>query len=567
VVQRLRQTYPATNRVMGATMTSLQDFLGRDVRKPLATLIAAVGILLLIACANIGNLLLVHAEARRRESALRIALGAGRRRLVRQALSHSAMLSLLGGALGIAVAWGGMRLLVALRPPRLQIGTLAIDIRVVGFLFAITALSGLIFGIGPALWIGSRAPQEALKESSRGESRSRRMRLWGDGLVVAEVGMALLLGVGASLLIRSFVRLAEVDPGFDPTGVLAVSLDLPTARYDSASKVLQFYRTAEERLRALPGVTGTGLVSYPPLTNSSWSSEFAVAGRPQNGPGNDVLHREISPDYPQVMRIPLLRGRALALSDGPDAPAVVLINDVIARRYFPSEDPIGKRVAFDRIPDSTSQWYTIVGVVGSERQGGPEQEPRPEFLAPFAQAVRSAMTVMVRSKTDPAALIPAVRRTIALTDPDLAISGVQPMTTIRNESVARQRFLMTLLFAFAACGLALCAVGVYGVAAHTARGRQREMGIRIALGARSSGVRWLVVGHTLRLAAAGVAIGIGAALVLTRLMESLLFDVTAGDPATYLLVPAVLFSTAFLATWLPAARASRADPMESLRTE
>jgi putative ABC transport system permease protein len=567
-VRRLQQQYPATNRVMGADILPLHDSIIGDTRRPLLVLLGAVALLLLIACANVANLLLVHAAGREREAALRLALGAGRGRLVRQALTESLVLAVLGGIGGLGLAFWGTRLLMVLQPAgMLPVHDFSIDWVVLGYVSLLGIGTGLLFGVAPALWTSHRLPADALKEGGRGGSAGTRVRRWGDALVVAEVALALALTVGAGLLVRSFRQLQRVDGGYDGSGVLAVSLALPVSRYDTGDKIALFWDGLVQRARALPGVDAAAATSRPPLSTASWTSDFAVAGRAADEYGVNATHREVTPGYFSLMRVPLMRGRVLTDQDRAGAPMVVLINASLARRYFPNEDPLGKRIAFDRVPDSTSVWRTIVGVVGDERQTSLATEPSIEVIAPVAQDRFRGMTLLLRTKGDPLALAPLARRFVADLDPKLAIESVKTMDTVRAESLATQRFLMTLLLGFAGAGLLLAIVGVYGIMAQVANGRTREMGIRMALGARASAVRWLVLRHGLLVAGVGLAIGIAGALLGTRAMRSLLYSVTPADPATFLAVPALLIVTAAIASWLPAARASRADLVTVLRVE
>jgi putative ABC transport system permease protein len=568
VVRRLQQQYPATNRIMGADLTSLHDAIVGDTRQPLLVLLGAVGLLLLIACANVGNLLLVHAGGRERETAVRLALGAGKARLVRQALTESLVLSALGGAAGLALGYWGTRVLITLQPPNmLPVRDLGMDWSVLGYVSLLAIGTGLSFGIAPAVWNGRRLPVDALREGGRGGSAGGRMRRWGNALVIAEVALALVLTVGAGLLVRSFRQLQHVEPGFDGSGVLTATMALPGARYDNGDKVTNFWGELVRRAAALPGVNAAAATSNLPLSASHWTSDFSVAGRAPDQYGTDVVHREAGVGYFQLMHVPLLRGRLFTNQDRAGAPPVVLINDALARQYFPNEDPIGKRVAFDRTPDSTSVWRTIVGVVGSEHQTTLTREPKIEFIAPAAQDVRRGMTLLVRTSGDPTQLAPSVRGLVAELDPKLAIASVKTMDAVRAESLATQRFLMTLLLVFAGVGTLLAVVGVYGVMAQVAKGRTREIGIRMALGARTSEVRWMVVRHGLRLAGIGLAIGIAGGLVGTRTMRALLYAVTPSDPVTFLAVPVLLLITATAASWFPALRASRADPATVLRVE
>ena len=568
VVRQLQVEYPATNRVMGADLVPLHDFLSGSVRRPLFVLLGAVALLLLIACANVGNLLLVQALGREREAALRLTLGAGRPRLVRQALTESLVLSALGGLAGLALGWVGTRALAALQPAgMLPVRDVGVEWSVLGYVVAITTASGLLFGIAPAVWRARRVPAEVLKEGDRGGSEGRRIRQWGNALVVAEIALTLLLTVGAGLLVRSFWRLEHVDPGFDPHGVLTVSINLPSARYDTSVKVIAFFDELRERVRALPGATGAANVLLPSLSSGGWTSDFHVAGRPPDQYGTEVMHRVVTPAYFSVMRVPLKAGRLLSDADRAGAPKVVLINDMLAQQQFPDENPIGQRIAFDKVPDSTSTWYTIVGVVGSERQTSLALQPHIEIFAPFAQDPSSAMTLVIRTDRDPASLGPAVRRVVADLDPNLAISSMETMDALWSRSLATHRFFMVLLLTFSGVGVALALVGVYGVIAQLVRRRTREMGIRLALGARASQLQWPVVRHGLRLVALGLLLGLGAALAATRAMSALLYDVAPADPVTFGTVALLLAGTAIGASWLPAARASRADPAGALRVE
>ncbi len=566
VVQRLQGAFPETNTHMGAGLTPLHEYLIGDTHAPLLILLAAVALLLLLACANVANLLLVQAAAREREVAVRIALGARRLRLVRQALTESLVLSAAGGAAGLVLGWWGTHALVVLQPTAmLPVRDVHVSWTVVAYVIVAVTLNGVLFGIAPAIWHGTRPPSDALKEGGRSDAGGRRMRRWGGALVISEVAIALLLSVGAGLLVRSFWRLQAVNPGFDSNGVLTAALDLPSAKYDSAAKIITFYDELVRRARAIPGAESAAVVSTLPLEGPPWSSDFAVEGRPVTGTVSDVVHREISPDYPAVMRVKLISGRLFSETDRRGAPDVVLINQELARRYFHDENPIGKRVAFDRVPDSSSTWRTVVGVVSSERQGGVATEPQPEFLAPAAQEAFSDMALVVRTHGDPASLAPAVRRIVAELDPNLAIAKLETMAAVRARSVGRERFLMALLLVFAVVGVMLATIGVYGVMAQLARGRTREMGIRMALGAPAREVQWLVVRNGMAFALIGVAVGLGGALLGTRAMAAMLFQVKPADPVTFVAVPALLVLAALIAAWIPAHRASRVDPLNSLR--
>ncbi len=570
VVGRLQQEHPETNTHMGASMTPLHEFIIGKTRQPLIVLLAAVGLLLLIACANVGNLMLVQAAGRSREAALRLALGARRGRLVRQALTESLVLSILGGIGGLALGWWGTRVLAAMQPDgMLPVDNIGVSWNVVAYVVGIAMASGVLFGIAPVLWNNQRVPGEVLKSGGRAVGASAAMRRWGNALVIGEIAIAVVLSLGAALLVRSFAVLQRVDPGFDPSNVLTVSLNIPQARYDTDAKSEAFWSELMQRVAATPGVRSVATTSNLPLSGGvGWTSDFTAAGRPTDGFGTEVAHRAVSPGYFAAMHVPVTRGRAFTDADGADGEKVVLINDALARSYFRDEDPIGQRIAFDRVPDSNSTWRTVVGVVGNERQADLAVEPQIELITPERQAPSTFMNLMVRVDHDPLAFAASIRQIMHDMDPTIAATSVQTMNDIRDQSLARQRFLMTLLGAFSLAGLVLAAVGVYGTMAHLARNRTREMGIRIALGAGAGSVQWLVVREGLRLLALGLGAGLLIASGATRAMTAMLYHVSPGDPASFVVVPAALAVTAFAATWIPARRASRADPMlESLRTE
>ncbi len=568
VVRRLQTKYPVTNRVMGAGLTPLHDFFIRDAERPLAMLLTAVALLLLIACANVGNLLLVRAFGRSHEIALRLALGAGRGRLVRQALTESLVLSGLGGAAGLALGWFGTRVLVAMQPAGLlPAAQVQMSWTVLAYVAGITIASGALFGIAPAVWSGRRMPGEAMKEGGRAGGAGRRPRRWGHALVIGEVAIALLLTVGAGLLVRSYWKLTAVAPGFESQGVLTVHLNLSDAKYDSLTKISGFFDELRRRAAALPGVDAVGVVDNPPLTSWGWTSQFRAQTWPSGKYGPDVAHRAADAGYFRTLHVPLLQGRMFGPQDRIDAPPVVLVNKALADEYFKGESPIGQRVAFDKDPDSTSRWYTVIGIVGNERQTSLDAPVKPQLTVPFAQWPRADNYLVLRTSGDPSALGPSVRALVHELDPGLAVASMRTMSSIRAESLARQRFFMTMLLVFAAVGLALAVVGVYGVMAQLARGRRREVGIRMALGASSAEVRWLIVRHGIGLVAGGLGLGVLVSLVATQAMRALLYGVSPGDPATYVVVPVLLLAAGAGASWIPAWRASHVAPMETLRVE
>ena len=567
VVERLQQQYPETNKLMGASMVPLHDFLVGDTRLPLLVLLASVGFLLIIACANVGNLLLVQATGRQREAALRLALGAGRGRLVRQALTESLVLSLIGGACGLALGWAGTRVLVRLQPEgMLRVHDFSVDVTVLAYVVAITVASGLMFGVAPALWARNRDPAESLKDGGRTAMQGARSKRWAEALVVSEVALALSMTVGAGLLVRSFLQMRRVDPGFDPHRVWVGAVTLNQA-YDSDDKIIAFMNDLQARARALPGVSNAALAMNPPLTGSSYTSDFIGYGRPAGDYGTEVEHSLVSPAYFATMKIPLLRGREFTTGDTPKTMPVLVINEALARTYFKGQDPVGQRIAFDKVPTPKSTWYTVVGVVADEHTDALDVAPRPQVYESYAQDASNYLRLVVRTTQDPAGLTPSVRALVHRLDPSLALTGVTTMDALRDQSLARTRFMTIMMLMFGIIGLVLAVVGVYGVLAQVSRNRTREMGLRMALGAQASQVMWLVVRHGVRLTAAGLLVGGALALFATRAMTKLLFEVAPNDPATLIGVAVLLAATSLAATWLPALRASRADPMAALRAD
>ncbi len=569
VAQQLKSQYPETNRIMEAELQPLHRFLAGDTRLPLLVLLGAVSLLLLIGCANVASLSLIRAASRSRETAIRAALGARRSRLVRQAFAESLVLSAIGGAAGLGLGWVGTRVLTVLLPPDgslLPVDTVSLDWRVTLYVVGVSLACGLLFGIAPAVWASHRAPADALAASSRSASANVQVRRWGARLAVAEVAIALALSVAAGLLVRSYAQLQGVDPGFDPANLLTASIQLPGNRYGDGAPLRQFFDQLLERVRGFPGVSDVAAVTRLPLTLPGWSSAFSIAGASGGNFGASLLHRQVTADYFRTMRVPLRAGRGFTAADaGP--PYVVVINDVFARDYFKGADPVGQRICFDTKPDSNSTWRTIVGVVGSEHQVSPGTPAAIEVIAPFSQEASSAMSVVARTRGDPMALAPLVRAAVRDLDPQLAITRIETMTEIRARSMARDRFLTTLVSLFGMLGVVLAVVGVYGVLAELARERMREMGIRIALGAQSRAVQWLIVERGLLFGAAGVGLGLALALAGTRGLARLLFQVPPRDPGTFAVVAVALLAATVVASWLPAWRSGRVDPIAILREE
>ena len=564
VAQQLNREYPETNRVMDAELEPLHRFLVGDSRLPLLVLLGSVALLLLVACANVGNLLLVRAAAREREIALRVAIGASGERLVRQSLVDSLVLACLGGAVGLALGWWATRTLGALMPAgMLPVHELTMRWSIVWLVVIVTTLSGVAFGVVPAAWASRRDPSDALKAGGRGAEGGARANRWGRRLAVVEVAVALVLSVAAGLLARSYSLLERVDPGFDSHGVTTMTLNLPAARYDSVAKILGFYEALLERARSLPGASDAALTTQLPLNGPGWSSSFSVQGPSAGHYAVSIVHRQVTANYFRTMRVPLVRGRRFTESDR-GSPPVAIINDAFARALFAGQDPIGQQITFDYVPTAQSVWRTIVGVVGGERQLTPAAPVQPEVFEPLAQSLSRGFTLVVRASAD---VSPALRGVVAALDPRLAVVGLRSMRSIEERSMARDRFVMALVSLFGVVALVLAIVGVYGVVAQIARGRRREMGIRIALGASGSSVRWLIVRHGLGLAAAGAAIGAVAALVATRALSKMLFGVAPTDAATFAAAIVALLAAAGLASWIPGARLARFDPASTLHED
>ena len=568
VALQLEKEFPATNMRMYAGMTPIREWIVGSTKRPLVVLLSAAGVLLLIACANVGNLLLVHAVGRVRDVSLRFALGATRARVAQQAITESLVLSALGGLAGFALGWAGARGLLTLQPPGLlPVTEVGVDYRVLAFTIAVTTLSGLAFGLAPAMIATRQSPSDALTSGSRTVAGGG-VRHWGRHLVVAEVALAVMLTVGAGLLLRSYASLSKVDPGFDPNGVLTVSLNIPASRYDSANKVTAFFNTLAERVAALPGVSGVAATRELPTAAASWSHGLGIKGQPPMEQEANILHRETYGDYFKVMRVPLLKGRVFGPEDGATGAPVIVINDAMARQYFANVDPIGKEISGDRVADSTTTWRTIVGVVGSEHQASLATPARPEVYTPFAQEWTRRMSLVIRTASgDPLSVAAPVRRVVRDLDSLLAITSIRPMTEVHASAMARERFVGTLVLVFALTGVLLALVGVFGVLAQQVQARWRELGIRLALGAQRSDVRWMVVRNGLVLMGVGIGAGLLIALGATQVLATLLYGVTPTDALTYATVAVVIAAVGTVAAAIPAWRASSANPANTLRAE
>jgi putative ABC transport system permease protein len=566
IASRLEQQYPDTNTQMGVGLGPLKEWIVSDVQLPLIVFLVAVTFVLLIACANVVNLLLSRSAARAREVAIRSALGAGRGRIVRQLLTESLLLALAGGAIGLLLAVWLKDLLVAFSPgdiPRLD--EIRLDWRVLGFTVGITLLTTLLTGLAPALSLSKPNLTSSLKEGGQkgGVGQGGRMR---GALVIAEVALALVLVVGAGLMIRSFHQLQQVDPGFDPNNILSLSVSLPGLKYPEAAQRQAFFEQAEQRIRRLPGVVAVGSTTMPALKGYRWTSDATIEGHPHENYVREVRHKEITPDYFRAMGIQLLSGRFFNESDNDKSQPVIIINATLARRHFQGEDPIGKRLKFSK-PQVQDQWRTIIGVVNDEKQDGLGAKVEHKIYKSHLQSAQSQMTLIVRTATDPQSLVGAVREEIRALDRSLPLYDIKTMRVAIYESVARERFITLLLIVFAALALTLAFVGIYGVMSYSVTQRTHEIGVRMALGAQTRDVLKLVVAQGGKLAASGVAIGLISAFALTRLMEKLLFGVSATDPITFIAVALLLTIVALLACYVPARRATKVDPMVALRCE
>jgi putative ABC transport system permease protein len=568
VVKRLQEEYPATNRVMGAGLLPLRDFLVRDVRLLLYVLAGAVSLLLLLACTNVANLNLVRASGRTREVALRFALGAGRRRLIRQLLTEGLVVALAGGALGLGLGWLGIRALAAKQAMGIDgATTLALDGRVVFFTLAVTLAAGLLSGAVPALRGAGADIQDSLKEGGRGSSSGRGATRLVSGLVATEVALAVLLVVGAGLTARSFWLLRSVDPGFDASGVLAVQFGAPSARYASRDEVLALQDDFERRMEGRPGIRRVGIVGQLPLAGTSWSSQFQAEGWPPERVGLEILHRRADRGYFEALGIPLMRGRLFEANDGPDAPYVVVVNETFAREHFPGEDPIGQRIAYDRVATPQSIWYEIVGIVGDQLQESPGQPARAEVFESRYQDWGRTVWYVVQTDGEATAATATVRSVLREIDPLIPIAETRSLRDVWRASMARDEFILTLLGAFGILALVLATVGVYGVTAQAARKRTQEIGIRMALGAGGGQVVGMMVAQGMTVVAVGLALGVGGALVAGRVLGTLLYGVAPTDPPTLAAVVALLAAVAAAACYLPARRATAVDPVQSLRSE
>ena len=573
IAQRLVKQYPLYDTDMGANVNGLQDSLVQNVRPALLMLLGAVGFVLLIACGNIANLLLARAASRHREIAVRTALGAGRLRIVRQLLTESILLSLAGGAVGLLLARAILTPLLSLASKSLpSVGAIGLDGKVLAFTAIVALLAGVLFGFAPALQTAKMEIRPALSDASRGSTSGANRHRIRNFLVVTEVALALVLLIGAGLLIRSFARLQDVQPGFDASHLLVADVPVSPNAYAQPPRRMSLFDQMILRAKTLPGVTAAGAALILPVTGSGSVIHFNIQGRPPKTPHDYILigYRPVSSEYLQTLRVPLLAGRMLNEADTERSPYVAVVNQSMAKQYFPEESPLGKHIQIGATPDAQIPWAEIVGVVGDMKQSL-ATEASAEMYIPYRQADSLipifAMSMVLRTANDPHGEVTALRSAVHDIDADQPLVNFRTMQENIATSVSDPRFRTMLLGIFAASALLLSVIGLYGLMAYSAAQRTSEIGIRLALGAQRSDIMRLIVAQGLKLVLVGVAIGLGGALALSRLLTRFLYGIVPNDPATFALVALILTLVALVACWIPARRAMRVDPIVALRYE
>jgi putative ABC transport system permease protein len=564
----IARDFPASNAGWTVRVIPLREQLVGSVRTPLVVLLIAVGLVLLIACANVANLLLVRATARQREVAVRYALGAGRWQILKQLLLESLILSVGAGAIGILIGWWALQALLTMLPAGTPaVSDAVLDWRVVGFTAAVSILTGIVFGAAPAIQTARVDLTEGLREGARGSIGTRRAHRTRNALVVVEVALAAMLLILASLLIQTFVRLLNVNTGFQSDGVLTMELALPRTVYPGP-RPAQFFDSLVARLSAVPGVDSVAATSSVPLAGTENLRQVTVDGRPRPDPGKEVIadFRVVTPGYFKTMGIPHVAGDELPRQPGPATPRVLLINSMMADTVFSGESPLGRRLKLTSY-EQESPWYTVAGVVGDTRHTGLESAVRPQIYVHHTVEPSSQMVVVLRTREDPSGFASVARSAVHELDADQPVGRIRTMRAVVSDAVARQRFTMSLAGVFAALALVLSLVGLYAVISHSVAERTQELGLRFALGATPGSLLGLVLSDGLKLVAAGIALGLAIAFVLARFLETQLFGVTAHDPGTFVAVPLLLICAAIAGCLIPARRATRVDPMTALRTQ
>lgn len=570
ITSRLENQYPDTNTARSGFVVSLHNEMVGDVRPALLTILASVVFVWLIACANVANLLLARATQRRREIAIRIALGASRSRIVRQLLTEGFLLALAGGFFGLLLAWWGIDILRLCAPRNVpRIGQIQVDSVVITFTLVASFVSTLVFALFPALHVSRPDVNESMQEGSRGAIGPESHRLRGI-LVIVQVALTMLLLAGAGLLIKSFINLRGTNPGFDPSRVVTLDLSLPRAKYADTNPQQQFFTRLNSKLEALSGVESAGGAMPLPFSGNDRSSSFWIAGRPDPGLGNHpgASHLTVLGQYFKAMHIPLLAGRSFESRDSKDSAPVVIVNDAFVRKFFDGRNPLGEHITVDRSETEESRSLEIVGVVGNSRHESLAIEPIPEFYIPFAQDPDRRMNIVVRTENEKLAGVEnSVRNAILEIDKDVYVPKIEPLQNLVGTTLAQPRFNMMLLGTFAAVAMILAAVGIYGVITYNVAQRTREIGIRMALGAQKIDMLRMILRQSLAIVGVGLCAGIICSLAMTRLMTALLYGVGASDLSIYIMVIVLLGGAAMLASYLPARRAMKVDPMVALRYE
>jgi putative ABC transport system permease protein len=570
IAARLAKQYPESDDHYSVTMMPLRQAFAGDMGPATLVLFGAVMFVLLIACANVANLFLVRGAARTREIALRLAFGASRRRIIRQMLTESFVLALLGGALGLLLAIGGMNGISRLISPDMLMGaTVGLNSTVLLFAGGVVLLAAFLFGLAPAIQLTRVDLQDRLKEGGKSATSSAAQNRLRGVLAVAEISLALVLLAGAGLMMKSLDRLMKVDPGFRGDHVLKMNMELRTDQYTQKTARLNFWRQVLDRVRSLPGVESAGLGTATPLAGGHSRNDITIEGMAQPAPGNyphPDMHM-VSPGYISTLGVPLLLGRTFTDGDTPDTQRVAVVNQVLAKRFFPNSDPIGKRFFFGHPATDAPNWITIVGVVADTKLYGPENPARLEVYTCGFQGVTNHMELLVKSSGDPTALTASIRNIVASIDRDQPVFGIVSMNQLMRDWTSTRRITLVLLGMFSGLALILAAIGIYGVISYGVALRTQEIGIRMALGAQKRDVLRMVMGHGAKLALTGVAIGVIAALALTRLLSNMLFSVSASDPIVFICVPVLLMLVTLVACYIPAMRAMKVDPMVALRYE